>query len=158
VASADRAGGVVVWEAATGAESVTLPGHKTAVNALAFLPGLLASAGQDGTVVLWDVAEGKERKKWAAHAGGCEFVDFTPDGKIISCGRDKVAKIWDQTGKALLTTQPLGEIALRAVLSGETVMAGDWNGNVQAFLIADGGKPFGAVATVSTTPPKPPAK
>ena len=158
VASADRAGGVVVWEAATGAESVTLPGHKTAVNALAVLPGLLASAGQDGTVVLWDVAEGKERKKWVAHAGGCEFVDFTPDGKIISCGRDKVAKIWDQTGKALLTTQPLGEIALRAVLSGETVMAGDWNGNVQAFLIADGGKPFGDVATVATVPPKPAAK
>lgn len=158
VASADRAGGIVVWEAATGAESITLPGHKTAVNALAFLPGLLASAGQDGTVVLWDVAEGKERKKWPAHAGGCEFVDFTPDGKIISCGRDKVAKIWDQTGKALLTTQPLGEIALRAVLSGETVMAGDWNGNVQAFLIADGGKPFGNVATVSTTPLKPAAK
>lgn len=160
VASADRAGGVVVWEAATGAESITLPGHKTAVNALGFLPGLLASAGQDGTIVLWDVAEGKERKKWAAHPGGCEFVDFTADGKIISCGRDKVAKVWDQSGKVLLTTQPLSEIALRAVLSGETVMAGDWNGKVQAFLLADGGKPFGDVVTVSVAAaaPKPAAK
>jgi len=157
VASADRAGGVVVWEAATGAESITLPGHKTAVNALGFLPGLLASAGQDGTIVLWDVAEGKERKKWAAHPGGCEFVDFTSDGKIISCGRDKVAKVWDQTGKVLLTTQPLSEIALRAVLSGETVMAGDWNGKVQAFLLADGGKPFGDVFTVAVAAPAPAA-
>ncbi len=149
VASADRAGGIVVWEAATGAESITLPGHKTAVNALAFLPGLIASAGQDGTVVLWDVAEGKERKKWTAHAGGCEFVDFTPDGKIVSCGRDKVAKVWDQTGKVLLTTQPLSEIALRAVLAGETLMVGDWNGKVQAYLMADQGKPFGDVVTVA---------
>ncbi len=145
VASADRAGGITVWETATGAEAVTLPGHKTAVNALAFLPGLLASAGQDGTVVLWDVAEGKERKKWTAHPGGCEFVDFTTDGKIVTCGRDKLAKVWDQTGKALLTTQPLSEIALRAVLSGETVVAGDWNGNIKAFLLADGGKSFGDV-------------
>ncbi len=153
VASADRAGGIVVWEGASGAESVTLPGHKTAVNALAFLPGLLASAGQDGTIVLWDVAEGKERKKWTAHAGGCEFVDFTPDGKIVSCGRDKVAKVWDQTGKVLLTTQPMSEIALRAVLSGETVMAGDWNGKVQAYLLADGGKPFGDVNSVEAKAP-----
>jgi Planctomycete cytochrome C/WD domain, G-beta repeat len=145
VASADRAGGITVWESATGAEAITLPGHKTAVNALAFLPGLLVSAGQDGTVVLWDIAEGKERKKWTAHAGGCEFVDFTADGRIVTCGRDKVAKVWDQSGKALLTTQPLTEIALRAVLSGDTVMAGDWNGKVQAFLLADGGKPFGEV-------------
>ncbi len=162
VASADRAGGIVIWEAATGAESVTLAGHKTAVNALAFLPGLIVSAGQDGNIVLWDVADGKEIKKWAAHPGGCEYVDFTPEGKIVSCGRDKVAKVWDQTGKALLTTVPLTEIALRAVLSGETVLAGDWNGRVQAFLLADGGKPFGDVVSVSVaaaaTPQKPAVK
>jgi len=154
VASADRAGGITIWEAASGAESISLPGHKTAVNALAFLPGLLASAGQDGTVVLWDVAEGKEQKKWTAHAGGCEFVDFTPEGKIVSCGRDKVAKVWDQTGKALLTTLPLTDIALRAVLSGDTVVAGDWSGKVQAFLLADGGKPFGDVALKPATAAK----
>ncbi|MEI6714940.1 MAG: c-type cytochrome domain-containing protein [Verrucomicrobiota bacterium] len=156
VASADRAGGITVWEAASGAESVTLPGHKTAVNGLAFLPGILASAGQDGTVVLWDVAEGKERKKWNAHAGGCESVDFTSDGRIVTCGRDKVAKVWDQSGKLLLTTQPLGEIALRAVIAGDSIIAGDWNGKVQAFALADGGKPLGDLLTtpVEGTPPR----
>ncbi|MEI6872504.1 MAG: c-type cytochrome domain-containing protein [Verrucomicrobiota bacterium] len=147
VASADRAGGITVWEGATGAEAVTLPGHKTAVNALAFLPGLLVSASQDGSVILWDIAEGKERKKWVAHAGGCEFVDFTPEGRIVTCGRDKVAKVWDQTGKVLLTTQPLTDIALRAVLCGDTLVAGDWNGKVKAFLLADGGKSFGDVGS-----------
>jgi WD40 repeat protein/mono/diheme cytochrome c family protein len=151
VASADRAGGITVWESATGAESITLAGHKTAVNALAFLPGLLVSAGQDGTVVLWDIAEGKERKKWTAHPGGCEFVDFTAEGLIVTCGRDKSAKVWDQTGKAILTTQPLTEIALRAVLSGDTVIAGDWNGKVRAFLLADGGKPIGDISEVAET-------
>jgi WD40 repeat protein len=168
VASADRAGGITVWEASNGEEAITLPGHKTAVNALAFMPGLLVSAGQDGTVVLWDIAEGKERKKWTAHAGGVEYVDFTPDGRIISCGRDKLAKVWDQTGKVLLATQPLPEIALRAVLAEDTVLAGDWNGTVQAYTLADGGKPFGevgisrtakaAVATPAVAPAGTPAK
>ena len=141
VASADRAGGITIWESASGEEALTLAGHKSAVNGLAFLPGLLASAGQDGTVVLWDATEGKERKKWTAHPGGCESVDFTPDGRIVTSGRDKVAKVWDQTGKLLLTTQPFPEMALRAVLSGESLIAGDWTGTVRAFVLADGGKP-----------------
>jgi WD40 repeat protein len=146
VASADRAGGIAIWEASTGEESLTLPGHKTAVNALAFLPGLLVSAGQDGTVVVWDIAEGKELKKITAHAGGVEFVDFTTDGRIVSCGRDKTAKVWTQDGKQVMVTEAMGEIALRSVLSGETVFAGDWNGTLKAYNMADGGKPFGEIS------------
>ncbi|MEY2599035.1 MAG: hypothetical protein RLZZ142_1294 [Verrucomicrobiota bacterium] len=155
VATADRAGGITVWEHPSGGESVTLPGHKAAVTGLAFLPGLLASASADGTVVLWDVQEGKERKKWSAHAGGCESVDFTPDGRLVTCGRDKIAKVWDQNGKALLTTQPLSEIALRAVLAGDSLIAGDWNGKVQAFVIADGGKPLTEITPAGDSPAKP---
>jgi WD40 repeat protein/mono/diheme cytochrome c family protein len=146
VASADRAGGIVIWEASTGEESITLPGHKASVTALAFLPGLLVSASQDGTIVLWDISEGKELKKITAHAGGVEFVDFTTDGRIVSCGRDKTAKVWTQEGKPVLATEALGEITLRAVLAGETVIAGDWNGSLKAFNVADAGKPFGEIA------------
>jgi hypothetical protein len=152
VASADRAGGITIWESASGEEALTLAGHKSTVNSLAFLPGLLASAGQDGTVVLWDAAEGKERKKWQAHPGGCESVDFTPDGRIITSGRDKVAKVWDQTGKLLMTTQPFPEMALRAVLAGESLIAGDWLGNVRAFVLADGGKPVADLPVNTASP------
>jgi WD40 repeat protein len=155
VASADRAGGITVWEAASGEEAITLAGHKSAVTALAFLPGLLASASLDGSIVLWDISDGKELKKWAAHAGGAEFVDFTPDGRIVSCGRDRTAKVWNQEGKALLTTAPMGEITLRAVLVGDTVVAGDWTGKVQAYGIADGGKPFGEIAVTPMLASKP---
>ncbi|NBV33252.1 MAG: hypothetical protein EBR81_05520 [Proteobacteria bacterium] len=117
VASADRAGGITVWESATGAEAITLPGHKTAVNALAFLPGLLVSAGQDGTVVLWfnsptGVAVDGSGNIYVADFMGCVIRRITSSGEV---------------------------------LSGDTVMAGDWNGKVQAFLLADGGKPFGEV-------------
>jgi WD40 repeat protein len=68
-------------------------------------------------------------------------VDFTPDGRLVTSGRDKVAKVWDQNGKLLLTTQPLPDIALRAVLAGDSLIAGDWTGAVKAFVVADGGKP-----------------
>ncbi len=132
-ASADRAGGVVVWEGATGREFNTLAGHKAPVTALAFMPGVLASASTDGKIVLWDVKEGKEIRNWAAHGGGVESVDFTPDGRLVSCGRDKVAKAWDQTGKVLATSEAFGDIALRAVLNSERVVAGDWSGDIRVF-------------------------
>jgi hypothetical protein len=148
-ASADRAGGITVWETATGKEFNTLPGHKTAVNALAFLPNVLASAGADGTVVLWDPNEGKEIRKWNAHAGGCEFIDFNSEGQIVTCGRDKLTKVWDNMGKVLMTSQPMTEIALRCVLSSAKVIAGDWNGKIQVYPIADAGKP---VAEITANP------
>jgi hypothetical protein len=133
LASADRAGGVVVWEGATGREFNTLAGHKAPVTALAFMPGVLASASTDGKIVLWDVKEGKEIRNWAAHSGGVESVDFTPDGRLVSCGRDKVAKAWDQNGKVLATSEAFADIALRAVLNSERVVAGDWTGDIRVF-------------------------
>ena len=148
-ASADRAGGVVVWESGTAKEFNTLAGHKSAVTALAFMPGVLASASTDGKISLWDVKEGKEIKSWAAHAGGVEFVDFTPDGRLVSCGRDKIAKAWDQTGKVLGTSEPFADIALRAVMNGERIVAGDWTGEIRV-ISADGKQRFG---TLTANPP-----
>lgn len=149
VASADRSGGIVVWEVATGSEFNSLPGHKAAVTALAFMPGILASASEDGTIVLWDVKEAKEIRKWTAHNGGVEWVDFTPDGRLVSCGRDKLAKAWDQTGKVILTSGPFGDIALRAVMSNERVVAGDWSGRIDVFSVADSKK----VGELTANPP-----
>jgi WD40 repeat protein len=48
-------GAIVVWDAVTGRETITLEGHKQAVLALVATPGLeLYSAGIDGTVKLWE--------------------------------------------------------------------------------------------------------
>ncbi len=146
LASGDRNGGITVWEGATGKEYNTLPGHKVTVNALAFMPGVLASASADGTIVLWDVKEGKELKKWNAHAGGTESVDFTPDGRIVSSGRDKLAKVWDGEGKILLTSPPFQDIALRAVLANERLIAGDWSGLIRVVSVADT-KPLGELTS-----------
>lgn len=132
LATADRNGGIQIWEGSTGKEYNALAGHKVMVTSLAFLTGVLASASEDGTVKLWDVKEGKEIKSWQAHAGGTAWVDFTPDGRLVSCGRDKTARVWDQTGKKLgEMKEPFSDIALRVALSSEHIIAGDWTGEIR---------------------------
>ncbi len=153
LASADRNGGIVVWEAGTATEFNTLPGHKVAVTALAFMPGVLASASEDGTIVLWDIKEAKEIRKWNAHAGGAEWVDFTPDGRLVSCGRDHLAKAWDQTGKNLLTSSKFDDITLRAVLNGDRVVAGDWTGKIHVFALGAGGSEAKPLGDLTPNPP-----
>ncbi|MDQ3624326.1 MAG: hypothetical protein M3463_17850, partial [Verrucomicrobiota bacterium] len=135
LASADRNGGIQIWEGSTGKDYSPLPGHKVMVTGLAFMTGVLASSSEDGKVALWDVKEGKEIKTWNAHTGGAAWVDFAPDGRLVSCGRDKVAKVWDQTGKQLGATPAFGDIALRAALNSERVIAGDWAGQIRVFSI-----------------------
>ena len=141
LATADRNGGIQVWEGPTGKEYNTLPGHKVRVTGLAFMTGVLASSSEDGKIALWDVKEAKEIKSWEAHKGGAAWVDFAPDGRIVSCGRDKIAKVWDQTGKALGATQPFGDITLRAALANDRIIAGDWTGVIRVSAID--GKPLG---------------
>ena len=141
LATADRNGGIQVWEGPTGKEYNTLPGHKVSVTGLAFMTGVLASSSEDGKVALWDVKEAKEIRSWAAHPGGAAWVDFTPDGRIVSCGRDKIAKVWDQNGKEIGKTAPFADITLRAALSNERIVAGDWTGAIRVSAID--GKPLG---------------
>ena len=132
LASADRNGGIQIWEGSSGKEYNALPGHKVMVTSLAFMTGVVASGSEDGTVKLWDVKEGRESKSWNAHAGGVAWVDFAPDGRIVSCGRDKIAKVWDQTGKEVAKlAEPFGDIALRAALCNDRIIAGDWTGEIR---------------------------
>jgi len=145
LATADRNGGVEVWEAGADPKPFnTLAGHKVSCTALAFMPGVLASASEDGKIVLWNVKEGTEIRNWAAHAGGVLWVDFTPDGRIVSCGRDKIAKVWDATGKQLLATEAFGDLALRCALNSERVIAADWTGDIRVFAID--GKKLGSLS------------
>ena len=148
LATADRNGGIQIWEGPTGKEYNTLPGTKGAVTGLAFMTGVLASSSEDGKVTLWDVKEAKEIRSWAAHAGGAAWVDFSPDGRLVSCGRDKIAKVWDQTGKEIGKTAPFADIALRAALSNERIVAGDWTGVLRVSALD--GKPLGEL---SANPP-----
>lgn len=152
LASADRGGGVEIWEPGPEPKLFhSLAGHKAAVTALAFMPGVLASGSEDGKITLWNVKEGSSAKSWDAHKGGVLWVDFTPDGRLVSCGRDKLSKVWDATGKVTATTEAFGDLATRVAMNGERVVASDWSGEIRVFALADGkAKKIGAL---SANPP-----
>ena len=144
LATADRNGGVEVWEAGADPKPFnTLAGHKASCTALAFMPGVLASASEDGKITLWNVKDGVEIRSWAAHTGGALWVDFTPDGRIVSCGRDKIAKVWDATGQQIVATEAFADLALRCTLNNNRVIASDWTGDIRVYSIE--GKKLGAL-------------
>ncbi len=72
LATADRSGGLFVWEADTVREYQNLQGHKGPVTDVAWRldSNLLATASEDGTIKLWEMENGTQVKNWVAHGGG----------------------------------------------------------------------------------------
>ena len=153
LASADRSGGLLVWEGQTGREYLTLVGHTGAINGVSWrIDGnVLASASEDTTVRLWEMENGGQIKSWAAHGGGAFSVEFCRDARIVTSGRDRVAKLWDANGGALLSFEAFNDLALEATHCDETnrVIAGDYTGEIRVWNAADGAR----IGSLSTNPP-----
>lgn len=154
LATADRNGGLFVWEAYTGREYLALTGHGGAITDLAWRSdsNILASCSEDTTIRLWEMENGGQVKSWGAHPGGTLGVSFARDGRLVSCGRDRTFKLWDQNGGQVRALPQASDLALRVVLCDETnrVIGGDWSGAVNVWNAADGAP----VGTLSTNPPK----
>ncbi|TWU31786.1 Chromosome partition protein Smc [Novipirellula artificiosorum] len=138
VASGDRSAGLCLWEAETGRLYMDLPEHKAAINAVAWRDdsNVMASASDDGTVKIWDVNTGKAIKSFGAHGGGVTDVAFDHEGRIVTAGKDKRVKLWDQNGNHVRDFVPVSEHVLEAVVSydGKRVVYGDWSGRVLSAL------------------------
>ena len=152
LATADRNGGIHVWETFTGREYLTLAGHGSAVTGLSWRvdSNLLASTSEDGTVKLWEMENGGQVRSWNAHGGGSQSVEFTRDGRLVTTGRDRTGKLWDQAGKQLAAFGGLADIGTSATHCDETnqVVVGDWAGNAIVFGV-DGKE----VGRLEVTPP-----
>jgi WD40 repeat protein len=139
----DRNGGVHVWEAATGREFLTLSGHTGAITGIAWRgdSNIVATTSEDGTVKMWEMENGGMVKNWGAHGGGSQGIWFTRDGRLVTVGRDRVAKLWDQNGAVQKQFDAFPDIALRVTYCDETnrVIAGDWTGAINVWN-ADGTK------------------
>lgn len=153
LATADRAGGMFVWEAETAREFLNLQGHTGAINDLSWRSdsNILASASEDTTVRLWEMNDGKPVKNWGAHGGGTASVDFARDGRLVTGGRDKTAKVWDANGKQLNALGGYNEIVLETAFShdGARIVAGDLLGSIRLFTLTDNKQ----VAELSPNPP-----
>ena len=146
LATADRAGGISIWDPDNAQELFTLPGHKSAVTSLSWRGDskLLASSGEDGKVKLWEMQEGKQAKSWNAHDSGALWVSYSHDGRLVSCGRDNAVTLWEGNGNKVRTIAAAGDLPLRAVLSSDAkhIFAGDFSGHVTVWNAEDG-KPAG---------------
>lgn len=142
LASGDRSNGLFVWEGQTGREFFELRGHNGPVTDVSWRldSNVLASASEDTTVKLWEMENGGQIKSWGAHGGGVASVRFAKDGRLTTTGRDKAAKLWDQNGGQQRVFEGFADLALRSVFSHDeqSVIAGDWTGEVRVFDAKDG--------------------
>ena len=142
LATGDRSNGLVVWEANTGREFYVLNGHGAAVTNVSWRvdANVLASASEDTTIRLWEMTNGTQIKAWGAHGGGASAVHFLRDGRLVSNGRDRVSKLWDQNGAQVLAFAAQSDLGLRVAYSEPTatVLAGDWTGVIRIFDAKDG--------------------
>jgi hypothetical protein len=152
LATGDRNGGLFVWESHTGREYFSLRGHTAAVTDLSWRAdsNVLASASEDTTVRLWEMENGNQIKAWGAHGGGVEAVKYGRDGRLVTCGRDHVTRVWDQNGAQQRVFEAFPDVALRVALTHDAarVIGGDWTGQVRVWTTADGKQ----VGTLSTNP------
>jgi WD40 repeat protein len=90
LASSSDDGTLILWNAASGKELITLQTHADRATRLAFSPDgkTLASAGNDGTVEFWSVPDGRELRSFS----GMFRAAFSPDWKTI-------AAFWQDSAK-----------------------------------------------------------
>lgn len=162
--SGDRGGNIHLWEAKTGGVVLPLSEHKGSIRSLSWRSdsGVVASCGEDGLIVWWDVSDGfPVANKPNAHppkraagvygkvANGVLDCSFGPRGELVSCGRDRVVRIWDSSGAEkkvfqLPESDPTGAAGrkirvfpTRVAVSfdGKTILAGDSAGGLHSWKL-----------------------
>jgi WD40 repeat protein len=140
LAAASAAGGVTLYDAATGAVKHPLPGHENGANCLAWMPAaapvgpdlgqaaipgasklapyatLLASGGQDGFVRLWDAATGNQTAEVKLGNAWVEQLAWQPRGGLLFAA----------AGKKLFALKPDGSIAHTFPDAPKTISALAW--------------------------------
>ncbi|MFK7767177.1 MAG: c-type cytochrome domain-containing protein [Mariniblastus sp.] len=154
LATGDRNGGLHVWDAEGGSEVYTLKAHSKSISAISWRSDslIVASASEDATIRVWEMKKGSQVKGWGAHGNGVTSIEFQRDGHIVSCGRDRVAKVWDQAGKMIRQFGGLTDVAVAVSYCDESkrLLAADWNGQLKVWNGADAK----LLGDLSANPPK----
>jgi WD40 repeat protein/serine/threonine protein kinase len=113
IASASGDPTLKLWDAKTGQEVRTLPGHRAPVWSVAFGRDgkQLASAASDidtradGEIKIWQMQNGQEIFTLRGHVSSISAVAFSADGRrLASAGFDGNVKLWDlATGQEAIT-------------------------------------------------------
>jgi len=144
-AGADRA--VKIWDARTGQmlrEVGTTREYYSAVNAVAFSPDglLLAVGGNDALVYLWEVRSGVQIARFRDVHRINDLI-FSPDGKaLVTVGQSRSVMLYPynlQGDRLAIFRANLGTFNTVAFSpNGSMVVAGNENGSIWLWSIADG--------------------
>lgn len=112
-----------VWNAATGAEILSLVGHSGRVRGIDFSPDgkMIATGSRDGTIRIWSAVDGRELKRFVVERAGepepADDVRFTPDGaKLVAASRYK-ASLWEVSSGRILFNFDEGTSSLTVAVS-----------------------------------------
>jgi len=142
-------GCVRLWDVSQEAprELESLRGHDGWVQAIAFSPdgSFLFSSDSWGQLKAWDLTGGDPQLAWkidGAHDGWLRDLDVSADGKrLVTCGRDQVARIWTAVDGAHLFElrgHNTDVFCARFHPSGEFVVTGDDRGVIKVWGTSDG--------------------
>jgi eukaryotic-like serine/threonine-protein kinase len=131
---------VKVWNAATGAENLSLLGHTARVRGLDFSPDgkLIATGSRDGTIRIWSAVDGRELKRFVVEQAGepneIEDLHFTPDGnKLLTAGK-ATSRVWDVVlGRILVKFAEGGSWAAAVSPDGKRFALGRGEARIQIF-------------------------
>jgi WD40 repeat protein len=141
VVSADDAGVIRFWDAATGLELQQLAGHSGPLADLYLNPDstFILSAGRDKTLRQWTPAVSAVIK--LADKPTTDMA-WTPDGTLlVLAGPDNIVRVWDQataTVKHELTAGEMPLVSLAIRKDGARLVAGGIDGNLYSWPLAAG--------------------
>jgi len=124
-----------LWNLANGECTRRFVNHTKDVTSVAFSPDnrQIVSGSRDGTLKLWNtLGECKYTVTEGGHDGWVNEVRFSPNIAqpiIVSCGNDKLVKVWN-----------LGDLKLRTNLAGHTGVVNSVTVSPDGSLCASGGK------------------
>ena len=136
LAAASAAGGITLYDAATGAVKHTLAGHADGANALAWMPFpsaqppalssqlLLATGGQDGCVRLWEATSGKQTAEVKLGNAWVEHLAWRPISSQPSALSSQL--LFAAAGRKLLALESDGSTAHTFPDAPKTISALAW--------------------------------
>jgi WD40 repeat protein len=140
-------GRVRQWTIGAAEPLVWLRGHDGAILALSCDGRLCATAGEDRRVGVWDFGQGRhlywlEDGGATAHQGAVTSVRLTPDGHVVSAGRDNTVKVWKlgtTSGKLVLTVPGrTGDVAQLGTTADGQLLFFDHGEELRILRRADG--------------------
>lgn len=156
-------GDIRLRNTATGAVTITLPGHTSHVRALVLLPGgrRLASASDDRSVRVWNVAAGVAPGPGVVlpngHTAVVSSLCVLRNGCLASGSADHSVRLWDLTTLSQLTSLPHDSAVCSLAALGDGGLAcGLADGRIALWSAAracvgflGGGEGFGAVRALT---------